>query len=141
MKNFSKILTHTIPKNNIDELSACEIGAIIKSHETLTKQRSPQLSEIKIHRTECNNPGDERTVIDIIHDDIPTYTDVPNFMMQPQPYPNMTAASESRLDRIASSNFTCVCKLRQHEIHLAQSLGPPPKISGLTMPTFLPETA
>lgn len=30
---------------------------------------------------------------------------------------------------------------RNHEIHLAQSLGPPPKISGLTMPTFLPETA
>lgn len=30
---------------------------------------------------------------------------------------------------------------RNHEIHLAQSLGPPPKRRGLSLPTFLPETA
>jgi len=30
---------------------------------------------------------------------------------------------------------------RNQELHLAQSLGPAPKIKGLTIPTFLPETA
>ena len=75
MKNFASTLFHTIPDSDIAELDKCEKGAIIKTHQDLAKDRAWGQPQILIGRNECDNPGDERTVIDIVFDDKPFLVD------------------------------------------------------------------
>ncbi|MCB9964124.1 MAG: NAD-glutamate dehydrogenase [Rhodospirillales bacterium] len=75
MKNFSKILFHTIPEKDLVSLSECERGRILAAHMELSQKRTPGKAQISISRTQCEHPGDERTVIDIVQDDTPFLVD------------------------------------------------------------------
>ncbi len=75
MKNLTTALFHTIPDSDLEELSKCEQGAIIKTHYDLCQKRKKGQPQVLISRTDCDNPGDERTVIDIVSDDKPFLVD------------------------------------------------------------------
>lgn len=75
MTTFSSILFHTIPHHSLKELNACEKNSILEVHQDLFKGRKKEQPQIMINRTQCTNPGEERTTVHIVFDDKPFLVD------------------------------------------------------------------
>lgn len=126
MKNFSKTLFHTIPESDLSELSDCEKGEIIKTHYELNDAREKGKPQIKISRTSCKNPSDERTVIDIVSDDKPFLVDsvvaeinrhslLIDFLIHPYLYADFSSNSKKSPH---ASNKKSTHSIRQSHIHI-----------------------